>query len=36
VLQTLKDFTELKGLNAMRRLRQLWARGQAEKSSIEK
>jgi cobalamin-dependent methionine synthase I len=36
VLQTLKDFTELKGLNAMRRLRQLWASGQAETSSIEK
>jgi 5-methyltetrahydrofolate--homocysteine methyltransferase len=25
VLQTLKDFTELNGLNAIRRLRQLWA-----------
>lgn len=36
VLQTLKDFTELKGLNAMRRLRQLWARGQDGKSLIEK
>ncbi len=36
VLQTLKDFTERKGLSAMRRLRQLWARGQQEKSAIEK
>lgn len=25
VLQTLREFTELKGFNAMRRLRQLWA-----------
>lgn len=36
VLQTLKDFTELKGLNAMRRLRQLWARGQDAKSLAAK
>jgi cobalamin-dependent methionine synthase I len=28
VLQTLEDFIELKGLNAMRRLRQLWAQKQ--------
>jgi cobalamin-dependent methionine synthase I len=33
VLQTLKDFTELKGLSAMRRLRQLWA--QETKSFVE-
>jgi len=32
VLQTLKEFTELKGLSAMRRLRQLWAHGQEAKS----
>jgi hypothetical protein len=32
VLLTLKEFTELKGLDAMRRLRQLWARGQDAKS----
>ncbi len=32
VLQTLKDFIELKGLGAMRRLRQLWARGQDTQS----
>jgi 5-methyltetrahydrofolate--homocysteine methyltransferase len=36
VLQTLKDFIELNGLNAMRRLRQLWARGQDTKSFVEK
>ena len=36
VLQTLKDFTELKGLNAMRRLRQLWAHNQDAKSLAEK
>lgn len=36
VLQTLKDFTGLKGLNAMRRLRQLWARGQDAKSLAAK
>jgi cobalamin-dependent methionine synthase I len=36
VLQTLKDFTELKGLDAMRRLRQLWARSQDTKSFVEK
>jgi len=36
VLQALRDFTELKGLSAIRRLRQLWARGQQEKSAIEK
>jgi hypothetical protein len=36
VLQTLKDFTELKGLDAMRRLRQLWARSQDTKSLVEK
>jgi cobalamin-dependent methionine synthase I len=36
VLQTVKEFIELKGLNAMRRLRQLWARGQDAKSLIEK
>jgi cobalamin-dependent methionine synthase I len=34
VLQTLKEFTELKGLHAMRRLRQLWAR--ETKSLVEK
>jgi len=27
VLQTYKDFIELKGLDAMRRLRKLWAQG---------
>ena len=36
VLQTLKEFTELKGLHAMRRLRQLWARSQDAKSLVEK
>ncbi len=36
VLQTLREFTELKGLNAMRRLRQLWARIQETKSLVEK
>lgn len=36
VLQTLKDFTQLKGLDAIRRLRQLWARGQDGKSLVEK
>ncbi len=36
VLQTLRDFIELKGLNAMRRLRQLWARDPNTKSLIEK
>jgi len=36
VLQTLKDFTQLKGLNAMRRLRQLWAQGQETKSAAQK
>jgi len=36
VLQTVKEFIELKGLNAMRRLRQLWAHGQDAKSLIEK
>ena len=36
VLQTVKEFTELKGLNAMRRLRQLWARTQETKSPVEK
>jgi cobalamin-dependent methionine synthase I len=36
VLQTLKDFTELKGLSAMRRLRQLWAHNQDAKSLVEK
>ena len=32
VLQTVKDFTQLNGLPAMRRLRQLWAPGQGAKS----
>ena len=36
VLQTLKDFTQLTGLPAMRRLRQLWAQGQDVKSATEK
>jgi cobalamin-dependent methionine synthase I len=36
VLQTLKDFIDLKGLNAIRRLRQLWARGQDSKSAVQK
>jgi cobalamin-dependent methionine synthase I len=36
VLQTLREFTELKGLNAMRRLRKLWAKGQDAKSLMEK
>jgi len=36
VLQTLKEFTELKGLNAMRRLRQLWVRSQGAKALVEK
>lgn len=36
VLQTLKDFNELKGLGAMRRLRQLWARIPEAKSAAEK
>jgi len=36
VLQTLKELTELKGLSAMRRLRQLWARGQDAKSAVPK
>jgi len=36
VLQTVKDFIALKGLHAMRRLRQLWARGQDATSAIEK
>jgi cobalamin-dependent methionine synthase I len=36
VLQTLKDFTELKGLDAMRRLRKLWARNQDTQSLVQK
>ncbi|MGA8010879.1 MAG: dihydropteroate synthase [Candidatus Acidiferrales bacterium] len=36
VLQTLRDFIDLKGLNAIRRLRQLWARSQDTTSLIEK
>ncbi|MFZ0980653.1 MAG: dihydropteroate synthase [Candidatus Acidiferrales bacterium] len=36
VLQTLKDFTELKGLDAMRRLRKLWARNQDAQSAVQK
>jgi cobalamin-dependent methionine synthase I len=36
VLQTLRDFTELKGLDAMRRLRKLWARSQDTQSFVEK
>lgn len=36
VLQTLKDFTELKGLDAMRRLRKLWARNPEAQSAVQK
>ena len=36
VLQALRDFTELKGLSAIARLRQLWESGQDDKSLIEK
>ena len=36
VLQTLKDFTELKGLDAMRRLRKLWARNPDAQSLVQK
>ncbi len=36
VLQTLKDFTELKGLDAMRRLRKLWARNPDTQSLVQK
>ncbi|MGO9846221.1 MAG: hypothetical protein ACLPKT_06360 [Methylocella sp.] len=36
VLQTLKDFTELKGLDAMRRLRKLWARNSDTQSLVQK
>ena len=36
VLQTLKDFTELKGLDAMRRLRRLWARNPDAQSLVQK
>ena len=36
VLQTLKDFTELKGLDAMRRLRKLWARNPDTQSAVQK
>jgi cobalamin-dependent methionine synthase I len=36
VLQTLKDFTQLTGLPAMRRLRQLWAQSQVAKSVSQK
>ena len=36
VLQTLRDFIELKGLDAMRRLRQLWARTGDSKSLAKK
>jgi len=35
VLQTLKDFTQLTGLSAMRRLRQLWAQSQVAKSVVQ-
>ena len=36
VLQTLKDFTELKGLDSMRRLRKLWARNSDTQSLVQK
>ena len=36
VLQTMKDFTQLTGLPAMRRLRQLWAQSQEAKSVAQK
>ncbi|MGC2418928.1 MAG: dihydropteroate synthase [Candidatus Acidiferrales bacterium] len=36
VLQTLKDFNELKGLDAMRRLRKLWARNPDAQSLVQK
>jgi len=36
VLKTLKDFIDLKGLNAIRRLRQVWAQGQESKSASQK
>jgi cobalamin-dependent methionine synthase I len=36
VMQNLREFTELKGLNAIRRLRQLWAHIQETKSPVEK
>jgi len=36
VLQTVKDFTQLTGLPAMRRLRQLWAQSQEAKSVAQK
>jgi 5-methyltetrahydrofolate--homocysteine methyltransferase len=36
VLQTLKDFLNLSGLNAMRRLRQLWAKASEVKPRAEK
>ena len=35
VLQAVKEFTELKGLNAIRRLRQLWARPHGAKSAVQ-
>ena len=35
VLQAVKEFTELKGLNAIRRLRQLWARAQGAKPAVQ-
>jgi len=35
VLQAVKEFTELKGLNAIRRLRQLWARPQDAKPAVQ-
>jgi 5-methyltetrahydrofolate--homocysteine methyltransferase len=36
VLQAVKEFTELKGLGAIRRLRQLWAHSKDAKSSVNK
>jgi len=36
VLQTLRDFTQLNGLDAIRRLRQLWAPRRGEESLIKK
>jgi len=36
VLQALRDFTELKGLRAIGRLRQLWAQGQDDSFPLEK
>jgi 5-methyltetrahydrofolate--homocysteine methyltransferase len=35
VLQTLKDFLNLNGLNAIRRLRQLWAKAPAANSAVQ-